>query len=317
MLIHPFIRRRSLLTALLMVALSVTMIGAATAAPHPEVISLPNGFNPEGIASGPGTTFFVGSIATGAIYQGDFLTGTGEILVPGQEGRSATGLKYDPRSDLLFVSGGATGMVFIYNGVTGENVAEIQLATAQPSFINDVVITQEAAYFTESLQPVLYKVALDPQTGQLIEPVMVEVIPLTGDYEFVAGGFNANGIEATPNGDTLIIVNSTTGTLYSVDPATGVATAIDLGGASVPRGDGILLRGKTLYVVQNFLNQITVIKLSSDWTSGEITDVITSPNFRIPTTITIFGGALYAVNARFDTPLTPDTEYEVVRVPTR
>ena len=45
-----------------------SMIGATTASPHPDVISLPNGFQPEGIASGPGTTFFVRSVATGAIY---------------------------------------------------------------------------------------------------------------------------------------------------------------------------------------------------------------------------------------------------------
>jgi hypothetical protein len=36
--------------------------------------------------------------------------------------------------------------------------------------------------------------------------------------------------------------------------------------------------------------------------------------FRIPTTIAEFGDALYAVNARFDVPPTPDTEYDVVRV---
>jgi len=313
-MLTQFLKRRSLLSALLLIALSLTMIGAISAAPHPAIIPLPNGFQPEGIASGPGTTFFVGSIATGAIYQGDFLTGTGEIVVAGEQGRSATGLKYDPRSGLLFISGATTGMAFVYDPETGETVAEIQLATSQPTFINDVVITRDAAYFTESSQPVLYKVPLGAH-GELIEPINVEVIPLTGDYQFVAGGFNANGIEATPNGDTLIIVNSTTGTLYSVDAETGAATAIDLGGASVPNGDGILLRGKTLYVVQNFLNQITVIKLNSDWTSGEVTGVITSDNFRIPTTITFFGGALYAVNARFDTPPTPDTEYEVVRVP--
>lgn len=313
-MLTDFLNWRRFLPALLVIVLSLSMIGATTASPHPDVISLPNGFQPEGIASGPGTTFFVGSVATGAIYQGDFLTGTGEILVEGQEGRSATGMKYDPRSGLLFVSGATTGMAFVYNALTGENVAEIQLATEQPTFINDVVITQDAAYFTESFQPVLYKVPLGPQ-GQLIEPVNVEVITLSGDYQFVAGGFNANGIEATPNGDTLIIVNSTTGTLYSVDVATGVATAIDLGGASVPSGDGILLRGKTLYVVQNFLNQIAVIKLNSDWTAGEVTGVLTSENFGVPTTITFFGGALYAVNSHFDTPPTPDTEYEVVRVP--
>ncbi len=80
-------------------------------------------------------------------------------------------------------------------------------------------------------------------------------------------------------------------------------------------GDGILLQGKTLYVVQNQLNQIAVIKLNSDFSAGTIQTVITSSLFRVPTTIARFGSALYAVNARFDTVPTPDTEYEVVRVP--
>ena len=83
----------------------------------------------------------------------------------------------------------------------------------------------------------------------------------------------------------------------------------------MPAGDGILLRGKTLYVVQNQLNQVAVIKLSSGYTSGEIVDLLTSPNFRVPTTIAAFGNTLYVVNARFGTPPTPDTDYDVVRVP--
>jgi hypothetical protein len=314
MFTHPYVRQRSFLAALLIVFLSFTMIGATTAETFPDVIPLPNGIAPEGIASGKGTTFFVGSIPTGAIYVGDFKTGEVELLVSGQEGRVAIGMKFDPRSDLLFVAGGPTGKAFVYNGVTGETVAVIQLATTTATFVNDVVITQDAAYFTESFQPVLYRVALDPTTGAILDPTMAEVIPLSGDFQFVAGAFNTNGIDATPNGKTLIIVNSTTGLLYTVDPETGVATQIDLGGDLVQRGDGILLHGKTLYVVQNTLNQITVIKLSGDFSSGEIVDVITSDLFRVPTTIAEFGSALYAVNARFGTPVTPDTEYEVVRV---
>jgi sugar lactone lactonase YvrE len=159
---------------------------------------------------------------------------------------------------------------------------------------------------------------LEP-SGALPDPLTFEVIPLSGDYQFVAGGFNANGIDASPNGKTLIIVNSTTGKLYSVDPSTGVATEIDLGGGSVPTGDGILLQGKTLYVAQNSLNQITVIKLNSDYTSGEIidtiTNVITNLSSPAPTTIAMFGNSLYVVNARFGVPVTPDTKYDVVRVP--
>jgi sugar lactone lactonase YvrE len=315
MLIHSSVRRRSLIVLLVLI-ISLATIGAASAASFPEVIPLPDGFQPEGIASGSGTTFYVGSIPTGAIYRGDFATGTGEILVPPQEGRAAIGMKYDPRSGLLFVAGGPTAKAFIYDGETGELVAEIQLTTL-PSFINDVVITKDAAYFTNSFQPMIHKVPLDRETGELTDPPTSEEIPLGGDYQFVPGGFNANGIDALPNGKTLIIVNSTTGTLYTVEPETGVATRIDLGTGSVPRGDGILLQGKTLYVVQNAFNQIAVIRLAPDYGSGVITELISSPLFRVPTTIARFGDSLYAVNARFGTPPAPDTEYEVVRVPAK
>ena len=303
--------RRSLAT-LLLVTLSFTSIGSTFAKPFPDVIPLPNGFQPEGIAIGTGTTFYVGSIPTGAVYRGDLRTGEGEVLVPAQAGRSAIGLKYDDRSGLLFVAGGPTGFAYVYNGDTGANVAAIQLTTL-PSFINDVVVTRDAAYFTNSFQPFIYRVPLE-NNGNLPAVPTSEEIPLGGDYQFTPGAFNANGIAATPNGKTLIIVNSTEGALYNVDPITGVATRIDLGTGAVPNGDGILLQGKTLYVVQNQLNQIAVVELSADLTSGTITETITDSDFRVPTTIARFGNSLYAVNARFGTVPTPDTEYEVVRV---
>jgi hypothetical protein len=115
----------------------------------------------------------------------------------------------------------------------------------------------------------------------------------------------------------LIIVNFAEGALYLVDATDGAATRLDLGSDSVPNGDGILLLGKTLYVVHNFLNQVAVVQLSADFTSGEVVNRISSSAFHVPTTIAVFGGALYAVNARFDTPPTPNTDYDVVRVPDR
>ena len=305
--------RRHSLVALLLLALSFTMIGTASADAFPEVIPLPNGFQPEGIASGKGTTFYVGSIPTGAVYRADLRTGEGAVLVPPQMGRAAIGLKYDVRTHLLFVAGGPTRFAYIYNGESGAGVADIQL-TALPSFINDVVVTKDAAYFTNSFQPILYRVPL-ANNGELPDPVTSEAIPLGGEYQFTPGAFNANGIAATSDGKTLIIVNSTEGALYKVDPTTGIATRIDLGTGGVQSGDGILLQGKTLYVVQNFLNQIAVVELNADLSAGTITTTITNPLFRVPTTMAKFGDALYAVNARFGTPPTPDTEYEVVRVP--
>ena len=139
----------------------------------------------------------------------------------------------------------------------------------------------------------------------------VTTVPLTGAVSFVAG-FNANGIDATANGKTLVIVQSNTGKLFTVTP-TGVTKEIALGGASVPNGDGILLEGRTLYVVQNALNQIAKIRLAPNLTSGRIVATIKDTDFDFPTTVDSFGNRLYAVNARFSTAPTSSTPYQVVR----
>jgi len=276
----------------------------------PEVLPLPDGFQPEGIAIGPGTTFYVGSIPTGAIYRGNLRTGDGALLVQPTEGRAAIGLSVVRGGKRLFVAGGPTGQGYVYDTRTGDELAVYQL-TEPGTFVNDVVVTRDAAYFTDSAKPAIYRVALGPGGAPTSE---VETIELGGDFEFVPGAFNLNGIDATPNGKTLVVVNSTLGALYTVDPKTGVATRIDLGGATLPNGDGILLDGRTLYVVQNRLNQIAVVRLSEDLSQGEVVGLITDRDFRVPTTIAEFGNRLYAVNARFGTEPTPTTDYEVVQV---
>ncbi len=338
MFVVPTTRRR-LLVAVLLVVLGFAMIGAVPVHEiFPAVILLPNGFQPEGIASGSGNTFYVGSISTGAIYRGDLRSGKGAILVPAQAGRSALGIKYDRRIGALFVAGGQTGYAYVYDAKTGANIAAVQLTTL-PSLINDEVITKDAVYFTNSSQPTLYRLPL-VHTGGLHPASAAQAIPLSGDYKFTPGAINANGIVATADGKALIIVNTAEGALYKVDPTSGDATRIDLGGGSVVDGDGLLLDGNILYVVQNQLNKIAVVRLNfassagaivdndvsslfrvptavahTDFISGTILSTITSSLFHVPTTIAGFGDALYVVNARFGTPPTPNTEYEVVRVP--
>ena len=302
------------ISSMLFVSVLLTLgVMAALAAPFPSTIPLPDGFQPEGVASGDGHDIYAGSLATGAVYRADLNTGEGAIVVPPQEGRVAVGLKFDPRSNFLFVAGGPGGAGYVYDAGTGDTVA-VYPFTALGSFVNDVVITQKAAYFTDSFQPVLYRVALEAN-GQLADPGVSEVIPLGGDFVFVPGGFNTNGIDATPNGKSLIIVHSSRGELYNVNPETGDASLIDLGGGSVPNGDGILLDGKTLYVVQNFFNQIAVVQLDTQLSSGKIETTLTDLAFDIPTTVAEFGNSLYAVNAKFSTPPTPGTPYEIVQVP--
>ena len=83
---------------------------------------------------------------------------------------------------------------------------------------------------------------------------------------------------------------------------------IDLGGEVLTNGDGMLLEGSTLYVAQNRDNQIAVLELAEDLSSAALTDTLTSPDFDVPTTLADLDGVLYAVNARFGTEPTPETE---------
>jgi hypothetical protein len=112
-----------------------------------------------------------------------------------------------------------------------------------------------------------------------------------------------------------VLVQSNTGKLFTADARTGVTNEIDLGGANVLNGDGILLIGRVLFVVQNRLNQIAVVVLSRDLERGRIVRTITDPAFDVPTTIAATRGHLWAVNARFGTTDPQPAAYGIVRVP--
>ena len=276
---------------------------AAAGGRYPETIPLPNGWLPEGIAVGEGNSFYAGSRADGAVWRGNLKTGRGEILVPG-DGGVAVGMKVD-RRNRLFVAGGPTGTASVYDARTGRQLKRYSLAMA-PTFVNDVIVTKDAAYFTDSQQRHLYVLDLG-RHGKL--PKAARTLPLNGLP--ASTGFALNGIEST--GRHLIAVHSTLGKLFRIGPR-GDTEEIVLEDGNVANGDGLLLDGRKLYVVQNQLNQIAVVKLDRDLDEGEIVDILTDPDFDIPTTIAEKGGFLWAVNARFTTPPTPDTPYNVVRV---
>jgi hypothetical protein len=305
------VRRALVLLAMAAIAVLPATAGATV---FPETIRLPDGFQPEGIASGRGTSLYVGSIPTGAIWRGDARTGQGRVLVPGQEGRAAIGIKVD-RRNRIFVAGGPTGKAFVYDAKTGADLASYQLTPAgtTSTFVNDVVVTRTAAYFTDSLNQQLYVVPLG-RHGRLPGQDRVRVLPLTGDLRYVAG-FNLNGIAAAKGGRVVVVVQSNTGLLFKVNPRTGVTRQIDLGGALLTNGDGLLLRGRTLFVVRNQLNLIAVVRLTRSLGSGRVVAELTDPDLDVPTTVAFTAGRLYAVNARFGTAPDPATaRYDVVRV---
>lgn len=298
------IRRIGLVMASLVLVL---MAPAAVAAELQNRIELPDGFAPEGIAIGPRTTFYTGSLVGAGIWRGDVRRDDGEILVPGN-GRTFVGMKVDEHNR-LWVAGGPGGSGHVFDAASGSEIATFPF-TDQPAFVNDVIVTREDAWFTDSFRPVLYRVDLD-EDGPI---GAVSELDLTGQIEFVPGQFNLNGIAASRDGGTLIVVNGTTGILYAVNVRRGTAEPIDLGGVTLPNGDGLLLIDRLLYVVQNQLNQIAVVRLNHDLERGRLVDTLTARRLDVPTTIARFGDSLYAVNARFGTPVTSETEYWIARL---
>src|SRR6266542_2610100 len=175
---------------------AIALVGGTPAASpnFPARIDFPAGWRAEGVAVGRGSTFYAGDTTNGAIYAGDLRTGDGSVLVAGKTGGSAFGVFAD------------------------------YTLTTPTCFINDVTVTNDGAYFTNTNSATsglsaIFKIPIAPN-GEL--GTTVETIPVP----FVGG----NGIEATPDGKTLVAVSITTGKLYAIDTATGVSTEIVVDG---------------------------------------------------------------------------------------
>jgi sugar lactone lactonase YvrE len=270
----------------------------------PTEIALPNGWLPEGIAINVFPFAFFGSRADGDIYRVNLITGNGSVFSQGP-GTPSVGLKLDLFAR-LFVAGGSGGDGRVVNAITGEIIASYTFATA-PTFVNDVVLTPDAAWFTDTQRAFLYKIPFG-RFGRLPSQSEVEEIPF-------GPGTGANGIARTPDGDALLVIQSSTGLLFRFDPETGAAAQVDLGGTLLINGDGLLLSGRTLFVVQNRLNRVAVVELNSAGTSGEVTQFLTDPRFDVPTTVAAFGNRLYLPNARFGIPNPLEATYNAIAIP--
>jgi sugar lactone lactonase YvrE len=306
---HPRPSRRTVLGGAVAALAATAGTGTAQAAPGtawPTEFPLPDGWLPEGITIGSRPYAYMGSRADGAVYRTDLRTGKGEVLHEGATGLASIGLKLDG-DGLLYVAGGAGGTARIVDSRSGELLTTYRLTQDAAPFINDVVLHRDRAWFTDSRDAVLHGVPR-ARAGK------VRALELTGEWVQAPAGTNsANGLVATPDGRGLIVVNA--GQLYNVGLGTGHATRIALeGGTDVTNGDGLARLGRTLYVVQNRLNKITVWHLDEKATTATLSRTITDPRFDVPTTAARFGNRLYLVNARFTSPQTPETTFNAVAV---
>jgi DNA-binding beta-propeller fold protein YncE len=295
------------LSMLLVAAIAPVAARDARGSELPTRIELPDGFQPEGIES-RGRWLFTGSLVDGAIWRGSAVSGEGKILVEGVDGLQAAGLHLDHRGR-LWVAGAGSGSVRVYSAFTGRLLETYPFPSA--GFINDLDLVGNAVYATDSVNQQLLVIPL-LRSGRLPEPSAATTMPLTGDLVYTTG-FNANGIARSK--DSLIVVQTNTGFLFKVDPATGATTRIDTGGYLVTNGDGLEIAGRTLYVVRNQVEIVAVLRLSKDRLSASLVGEISDPAATdVPTTATKTLGGLYVVNARFGT---TEQDYWITRLPAR
>jgi Cu-Zn family superoxide dismutase len=277
--------------------------GAAAALPQEYALPGPAVF-PEGITTQPGSQrFYVSSTGDGTIFRGRLdRPNTRVFLPPGVHGRTTAACLRATRTRLV-VAGGLTGLIFVYDLRTKRLVR--RLSTGTGGLLNDVAITPKGdAYLTDSQRGLVFRVP-----ARLLRKRSGKVRALTPTYRLAqtpVGSF-ANGI--VPAGRRyLLVVGTTTGVLARIDLRTGRVQAVNLGGATLPGGDGMARSGRTLYVV-NAASRVTEVRLAANWLSGQVRKHITSPRFRFPTTVAIAGRRLLVVNsqygARGGTPVLP------------
>ncbi|MEO5744974.1 MAG: hypothetical protein ABIQ53_10355, partial [Terracoccus sp.] len=280
---------------------------------------LPNGIRPEGITSGPSGTYYVGSLADGRIVTGNVRTGTQRTLLQGAVGRSLRGLFHDDRTGFVWAVGnvGDVAHVWAVNGHNGKVVSDTVIPGGV--FLNDLVVTSNRVWVTDSSVDRLVAVPIGrrgyPTRGDLV------VLPLRSSWPAGDGtSINANGIRELPD-QSLVLNNSRVGGLWQVNRHTGAARSILVtGGPGIVSGDGLELAGSVLYNVRGTgASAVAVVRLRHSrgcWTAAWIGD-LSDPGLDVPSTATVIGRSLYAVNARFGTP-SPDTaEYWVSRLPRR
>lgn len=274
--------------------------------PFPRTIPLPDGFFPEGITI-DGRTAYVGSLVDGAIQKQHLRTGRSRQFAPSPGvGKIAVGMDVDRRGR-LWVAGGGPGLdpnvaagFRVYDTKSGTLLRDVTLP--QAGFINDVIVTRRAAWFTDSFSPTLIRVPLG-RHGRIGAP---EFVTLAGDWEQVPGAFNANGIVATRGGRRLIVAQSTApdvegAALYTVRAsrkaddlrARRIRIRDTLAGA-----DGLVKVGRTLYSVAGE-SGVVKLRLSRWLTRARIVDTLVVPEAVTPTTADVFGPRLYVVDAKF------------------
>ena len=287
----------------LAMGVGLALVGHSAMAQSVRAIPLPAELHyPEGIGYDPDGYVFTASASDGAVVRTSLKDGSSTTITkPGVllRGSSANfprilGIKVDG-SKRLWIAGGRTGKIFALDSRSGRLIKELVVA-GEGSVLNDAVATREAVYVTDTLRPILWRIALSGNGIGEPEPW----INFGGTPIEYADGLNLNGIAIDPTGRSLIVVQMDKGLLFKIDVNTKAIAPIDIGGADLSGGDGLVLDGTTLYVVRQPAAEIVSLQLAPDLSSARVVSRYRSPVLQWPATAAKVGNDLLVVNSQFN-----------------
>jgi len=275
---------------------------------------------PEGIAVF-GDQFYVSGSGRGDIHRGDLSESTAHVFIRGDRGPGffvGGGIKATADNLVVAQEFGGLAIVTVYDRQTGALVVRFS-GGPDSAFTNDLDLAPNGdAYVTNSLVPVLYRIpaAALNQAQQDVQPLPVFLSWDGTPFEFVPDTVNANGIVVSPDGQFLLVVSFASGQLFRVRLADREVTEVDLGGASLLGGDGMVLTAdRVLYVVLAPTNEVVKLQMDATYKQGELVSRTTDPTFVTPTTAAIAGQRLLVVNSQFFGPAKPPWTVSSIPLP--
>lgn len=270
-----------------------------TVLPLPEAAAYP-----EGVAVDPATgAIYTNSANTGVVFRVDPDTGAvtriGDPLDlsdsrPAKPVSVALGLKADGQGR-LWIAGARTGSMHVVDIATGARLARFTTPEG-PWLINDVALTADAAYFTDTLRPLLWRVARDSVADAALEPWL----SFEGTVLKYGEEPNLNGIVATPDGRYLIVVLMKTGRLFRIDTQTREVAAIATGDSALDGGDGLALIGQRLFLVRQSAGEVVALDLSADLSTATEAKRIKPAELAWPATVAVRGDRLIVANSQLN-----------------
>lgn len=261
--------------------------------PATIAFSLPAGFGyPEGIAVDPTTgRAYVTSSPTGAVAVADPDDSAASVWLPaGSDGRGLTlGIEFD-RDSVWIVSPPAIWEYGTDGALRGHHVAE------GSAFLNDLAVTDAGVFVTDSFTPKLWYLPL----GSAADAPLQLGLDMAAVSSSFTEGTGLNGIEGLPDG-TLVAVHFSNGSLFHIDPVGASVEAIDLGGALLTVGDGMVLVGDDLWVTRGAAgDSIDRVTLCASYRCGTVVAGGQDPSLSFPTDVERRNDLLLVVNSQFD-----------------